>query len=425
MIRLSEILVLILGTALLSANSCALENQLALGVTGIGSWHEATPTYLNPGNTIVKVPVKSGILEIKPDAKIAGENWSFRVRPRLRGNLDRVETVSQQQNDSAVLLRWNEASISGSVSDNLGVSHGLQNYQWGPAEALAPSNLIFRETLQQKDLLYDTLGKHITRINYTPVQNVSEVFLFEWSDNSEPAFYAEDRFHKKALLKSEIGWNGYANYAGLVLGWQDQAEDWLGEYLNLEVASGFTFYIDASQKRGSSVWRPKLNPLGITVLDQTQKNSSDLFLNSVVGLRYAFEGGSDLRGEWIYQQEGYRDGEWKSLNSAFASNSTFQLALSAQNFSRYYGNGIPFVSRNLGYFSFRVPDFLSWKDFSFYIRSVISARDYSNAEYLSLEKSVLDHGTVLFSTACAGGAKDSELRGVVGKSINIGYRQSW
>jgi hypothetical protein len=306
------------------------------------------------------------------------------------------------------------------------MTYGLQSYQWGPAEAGSPSNRIFRETVRAQDVLYELKGHHLLRANFTPTQNWSEVALFEITDNGQAELEAEERFARKALLKSELSWGGGANYAGVVLGARERRGAWVGEYGSVEIVDGLSAYIDTSHEQGSLAWYPIVESSGApTVLSQSKRDDAHINTFAVTGVRYAFESGSDLRAEWVFQEAGYTTDEVTRAWDAMTSSDPPQAVLAPLNAARWARNGLEFPGRHYALLSYRLPDAFNTKDWTLYFRALLSMQDWSSASYISSENAIGTNGTLFGSLSATAGRVDSELRGLVGTAITLGYRYAW
>ncbi len=403
-----------------------LTTQTSVSWWNAGSYRELVDSPLNPDNNTLQLAQWLGTSELRPDVKLIKDPFVIRARPRLIGTLTRT-TWGDNQQDSKTdgEIEWSEADASYTVSEKLALTYGLQNYQWGPAEAASPSNQIFHETVQAKDVLYDTRGHHLLRVNYTPIQELSEVFLMEISGNGDPEFVAEENFSKKFVLKSEYSWAGGADYIGLVLGQKAKSQYWVGEYLNIELREGLSFYIDASQEQGSSVWYPTRDAANAVVMAQYQKSSKYIYKYSVTGLRYVFENGNDVRLEWVFQEMGYGHDEVLGVWTALTAKNIVQLMHLQQNAARVQRNGLNFPGQDYLFASLRIPDAFKFKDWTLYGRVLASIQDRSTSSFVSSENAIGEAGTLFATVGVTTGEQDSELKGNVAEAVTLGYRHTW
>ena len=379
----------------------------------------------NPQNLFAKAPNRFDEAQVRAQLKVIHSIGRVTARPKFSVLISSSDVAGAENRSHSSKLTWTEAFATAEISHTVGITYGLQNFQWGPAESFSPSNRIFRDTIQSKDLLYETKGKHLVRINFTPSQNWSEILLIEPSGNGDPELEAQENFAPKALLKSEFSWAGGIDYLGLVIGHRLHFGNWLGEYANLEILSGLSVYADASHQQGTLAYYPGTDPTGkYTLLAQTNRNSI-VYHSLVTGIRYNFENGNDFRLEWIYQSSGYSTQQTDLLWNALTSTQFGQMSYLGTNLLRTKQNGLEFPGREYAYLSFRFPDVCKIRDWTLYVRNLFSLQDHSSAFYISSENAIGDHGTIMGSLGATKGEPKSELRGIIAMVAQIGGRISW
>ena len=398
----------------------------SLALYGAGSYHQLFASPLNPQNQIAQLPMRIENFEARPIGKLFWGSTKLTLRPRLMAEIDTTEMAANTFHHSTALLRWTEASLHSTFGDDWTASYGLQNAQWGPAEANSPSNRVFHDTIQQKDMLYETMGRHLLQLSFTPLQSWNEVLLAEITRNSEDELEYGESFERKVLLKSEISWSGNSQYFGLVLGWRQAQKGWIGEYFTVQLLDGLTFYFDGGQQQGNRNFYPVVDPQkNAIVFTQNRKNQGPLLWNHTLGLRYEFVRGDDLHFEWIHQDAAYTAAENANAFLALTSRLLNQVQFLAYNAPRFKQNGLELPGKNLLYASLRMPNFLEVKDWNIYARVLHSLQDSSRTYFASSENALGTHGTILSSLSTASGAVDSELKGLISVAAFLGYRHAF
>ncbi len=397
----------------------------AAGYTGL------TEIPANFGNSVLELPDFQALTELKPDLSAEAGKFHIIARPRLRFSIlhSTVQGASKSRFESPELL-MNELYLQWTPSDYISLAYGLQNFQWGPAESMSPSNRIFHETVQSRDILYAVRGHHLARLNLTPAQDWSLILMGELTENGEESYAADQPFEAKALLKAEHSWNSGADYIGLVGGVRQVAKPWFGEYFNLSPLEGLSLYADASHEQGSRAWYPETRTdLGTgassLVLAQSQAASTGLYTLAVFGARYTFLGGSDLRFEFVYDGAAYNPAERQLIRQALAPTGGTRLFIDAENLRRLLRPGLEFPGQRFALVSLRVPDFLLERNLSLYTRYMHSLTDQSGQAYATLEYIVGDSGTLFGATGFTHGEPVDELRGFSSYSLLVGYRHAW
>lgn len=380
----------------------------------------------NKNNALLNLPEKSVRFDWRPELKLSDDSTKIVVRPRYIVSSSTVVANNMRDTPTDYDWRWLDAYMSVQGKGDLAMTYGLQNFQWGPAEAASPSNTIFRESVQEKDLLFATIGQHILRFNYSPSQSWNFVLMTELSESGAIQPVAEEKFRPTALLKSEYSWSGGAQYLGIVFGGRQTGELTLGEYLNIEVTEGASVYFDISHERGSRAWYPVRNSAtGLVSMSQERLKSEQIMTFAVLGGRYNFERGTDIRFEAIFQEAGYNTEQMGYRWQAVSTQTLPQLALLSVNASRLARSGLEYPGQKYVLLSVREPNFWGKKDWSIYFRVLNSLSDRSSLAYVASESAFGERGTLYFSAGTATGGDDSELRGLTNWNLLAGARLNW
>ncbi len=398
-----------------------------------GSWQAPAESRLNPDNTILAIPDRIGAIDLRPSIKADSGAFQLIARPQLRTAVSaaKIGEKHKTEHPKSTAL-WLEAYGNWNASDQVLVSYGRQNYQWGAAESVNPSNRIFHETIESKDLLYTIQGRNIARVNITWFKNFSTVLMSETEQVKEvPVYQAEELFQSKSLMKHEFSWNSGADYIGIVYGAAETDGPWLGEYVNTNLFWGLSVYADASHQRQAKAWYPVTetstqSPKATVVqLRQSKIDNDHVQTLAVGGLRYSFENGSDLRMEYILNTAGWSKDENELAMNSIDSNRPLQLADIKTNALRFYKPGLEYRGQRYGLISLRVPDLFTIKDLTLYLRHLRSLQDASSSNYTSIEYSIGDTSTLILSGLGTTGEPDQELRGFVSRSVLAGVRQDF
>jgi len=249
--------------------------------------------------------------------------------------------------------------------------------------------------------------------------------------NDIPAFRAEETFQTRALMKHEVNWNSGADYLGVVYGAPEKGSPWIGEYFNISLFDGLTLYGDASQQRNSDAWYPALETSSqvptqkVVQLRQSKLYDQKTYTIAVGGLRYSFEGGSDLRFEYLANSAGWTKDDKKNASIALDTTRNLQLTDYKTNLKRALLPGLEYRGQKYALISLRVPDALTFKDLTLYVRAMRSLNDFSSTYYGSLEYGFWSASTLIVSAFMSQGSTETDLRGIVASSVTAGLRQDF
>ncbi|MCX6123278.1 MAG: hypothetical protein NTV34_00780, partial [Proteobacteria bacterium] len=146
---------------------------------------------------------------------------------------------------------------------------------------------------------------------------------------------------------------------------------------------------------------------------------------AVGGLKYDFENGTILRAEYIKNDAGYTEEERGLFYASLANTSPAQLAVTTKNVAAFQRTGLEFPGQKYWYASAQVPDFLTVKDLTLYLRALYSVTDDSASGYSSIDYLVGDAGTVSFSSSGDLGKPNTELRSAIKNSYILAYKHNW
>lgn len=395
-----------------------------------------TDAKLNPDNSLFLIPENNLVFEIRPNIKLSTNTFQIVARPKVVTEVRRTKVGDEYGEATGTSKSTiNEAFFNWNASSEVTFAYGRQSYQWGAAESMNPSNRIFHETSQSKNILYEVVGKDIARINFTFGRSFSAVFMTEFQENEdEELFQYDQEFKSTGLIKTEFSWDNGTNYLGIVAGGKEDSRGWIGEYLSQEVPfiEGLFIYGDASHQRGSGVWYPvsalvetPTGPQNVVELQQSQIDDDHVYTTAVGGLRFDFENGSIVRAEYITNDAGYTKEERETFFAAQGTQNQAQVTLAPLNQAKFLRSGLELPGQKYAYASVHIPDFLTINDLTFFMRGLRSVVDGSANGYLSFDYLVGKAGTISVSGSGDQGKQDTELRSTVKNSYGLAYKHNW
>jgi hypothetical protein len=371
---------------------------------------------VNPGNQVLQAPTSTWLVDVRPVVKVESDaGFSVVAKPWLlvTGNWVPVQVgptlpgaTSYSQN---VGFEWIEAYARWQVTDDLTVTAGTQNVQWGPGELFSPSNEIFPFFFQNNTPLFYYRGRQLFQANYTPTRDTSLMLLAEYAPNNDPTFQYGVPFNKKALVKGETtfttGDGGNAQTVGVVLGTDEQLSSWLGQYANFTLSDSVSLYLDASENNRKTAYYPNtLSAPGSIVMGYPETSNIGFFPNVLAGGRYTFPKGWELRIEYMYDGLGWTQDQYQS---AIASLSDPDFG--GYNLPRFIAPGLNFRGQHYAYASLRIGD-LGHKDkLTYFLRYLQNLTDLSGSAIVSLEWTPADRWGVIAAAIVDRGNPNTEL----------------
>ncbi len=402
------------------APSLALRGHVEWISAAGGSLYRDTP--VNPANRVLELPQVAGETELRPHL-VAEYGATVRVvaRPRLLVQATRAAVGGGWRPErSDASATWTELYAAWRLDDRVAIAYGLQNFQWGPAELISPSNRIFHETGFSRDPLYAVRGKHLARVNVSFAGAWTAVLLAEVAPNGEPAFVAAEPFEPKAQLKVEYAVPRGGGYAGVTGGAAQRSRGWFGEYAELPLWGGLSVHSDVVHTAGRRAWYPVDSGGGDVTWAQTGMESRRLRTLGVGGLRYAFEGGVDARLEYVHDDAG-----WSRRELRLAARAARAEVADAARLEAWLAPGFELLGRDLAYASVRVPKLPPGARTEVQVRYLRSLTDGSGAVYATATRDAGDATVLFLSATVTHGAEEGALSRLFRAAAMAGAVVTW
>ncbi len=369
---------------------------------------EVAESDINPDNQVFNTPSGFARTDIRGDFKFNyKDDLRFVLRPRFLGTSSEVYYPTSEKRLNKSEGKWdiNEAFLDYDASSFLAFTLGLQNFQWGPAESLSPSNILFHFESDQKSVFYRAKGKVLARSNLTLFGNHSLILIHEPESNREPYWIANQNFEKKSLIKWESRKKNDSNtYFGLTYGIEDRNRNFWGGYFNFFYKDAYSFYADFKQSDGSISYYPKEIISGQYSLQENPLKRKGKEYLAVIGFRLESRG--DLRVEYLINTAGYNQNEIENLGKSLGPTQVSYL----NNLSLALRPGLELYTQNYLYLSYRLPDLGSQKQATLFLRYLKSFLDDSGTFELNWESPLNDFINYYVELSATDGKRNSEFR---------------
>jgi hypothetical protein len=338
------------------------------------------------------------------------------IRPRLVGDYNQFHYSSPDtvKNTTTGTASLPEAYIEGDLSRKMAVAVGLQNYQWGPAEFISPSNPFYHFNPRQRAYNFKEDGHFLMRMNWSPNSLWSVIGLVEPVNNGNSFWIYEQKFKPKGAIKIERRGDNALNYFGFDAGTIDDDIPFIGEYFNVEAIQGLSFYLDARHSNGYAQYKPELSPDTLYDMYYVKKTGD---WKSLVATGMRWEGSVDVRLEYVYNSYGLTK---EDLQFAFLSALPLHPRAN-QNLKKLLGSGMELFGQHYGYLSLRIPDlFVQNNNLSFrYVRSLM---DQSASLQTAYDTAIGDAWTLFAELSVSIGDNTQELSALEKSSGALGFK---
>ena len=387
-----------------------------------GASSRASP--VNPGNRVLQVPAGGVQTELRPDLRLeVGSALTAIARPRFWLRVQKAETSAGWQAEQVeATAGWIEGYAAWRVSDGLSISYGLQNFQWGPAELVSPSNRIFHASGFYRDPVYVVRGRHLVRANVSAGRAWSLVVLAEVGENGEDPFVALEPFERKAQAKLEYTAPSGDLSAAVTAGAAARSRGWFGEYATVPLVAGLSAYADAVHTVGRHAWYPVQTPLD-PAFAQTGMETRRLRTTALGGLRYSFEDGNDLRIEYLFDEAGWTDDQLALAERAAAA--SLLPAGDRSGLAAFLAPGFELLGRHLLYASLSLPDLPPRERTRLQARYLRSLTDGSGVSFVTGSYDATDSVVAFLSLSATHGPADGALSRLTRATFAAGATVSW
>ena len=308
-------------------------------------------------------PEWTGNLDLRPQFEATqGERLKFLTRPRLKASTQTTK------------FQFDDLYLNYFATETLTLTAGIQNYQWGPAELLSPSNPLFHLQQGSRSLLFRQRGLVLLKTIYSISPDLIVTGLAEPVSYMERDWIAGKDYAPRGLIKIERRFKNAGNYLALVGGRMDDKTAFVGQYGSWYPTEVFSLYFDARE---------------------TETN-----ILATLGVRY--EGDIDTRAEYVYNGFGYDETQWR-------------LALLTGAFLQPSGLELP--KRHYLYLSLRTDKLGKGDSLRVSLRYLASLQDGSGTIITPIEWSFADSFTAILEPSFSHGGKTSELH--LGSSYEI------
>lgn len=249
----------------------------------------------NPKNSTYKFYEKNILLDLRPSIEVNPIPWgSAKLRPRLEAKFGSYDVLNEEHSSVKSDLWLNEGYLSFESTDYLQVHLGRQVFLWGPSEVISPSNIFYRDVLNQFNPLFQIRGVTLVRANLNFHDRYNVIFLSElkpWDDSEFEMRSNQEDYKQRFLIKPEYNSASGNIVVGLTYGKKD-SHDLYGSYAHWTINSALQLYYDFRLEQIAA----KSNPFYVT------------------GIRWTFNDGTEWRHEYIYKRLGYNKNEFEQLN---------------------------------------------------------------------------------------------------------------
>jgi hypothetical protein len=400
--------------------------EYSLRMLAFGTYQGVADSSQNPDNDFFQIPRYAADLELRPNARLDFRRLELSVKPRGILEWTAWEDGSRKGDED-----WdddwfiNEWLARARVTQNLFVSYGRENLQWGPSYLFSPSNPFFADN-GRSNPKREVPGMDFARIVWLPGA-VWTISLIANLDEGRQEFRSFE-FERGYAVK--LDYAGQEEYAGLILSHKENDRNRLGAFGGWTATDALLLYGEGTLSRGTSALYPQEadNPFGAS-MEAVEDESSSLYGTVLVGGSYTLEAGPTLTTECLYNGPGYSDEQAKAFYQLRNNASdAYNLPSPIQGLSRLTlgwtaDPGLRFLRRNYVMIQYMQNDIRDVCNLTFrWIQNI----DDGSGQLIAIVEYYLGDHTQLFSIGGVNyGGNDSELGTILDRHCMIGVEYTF
>lgn len=406
-------------------------------VLSFGVLQQPTNSTQNPSNNFLQLQRYLGDGELRPDLRLSLGDLDLSVKPRARLDYSAWEDgtltgESQWDHDFFV----NEWLARLKVRENLFVSYGRENLQWGPSYLFSPSNPFFQDNGRRNTFL-EVPGMDFARLVWIPGAAWSLSFIA----NTDPglnkttgpgAFLSTTPpppFERTYTVKAD--YTGREAYASLILSRKQDDENVLGFFGGWTATDAILLYAEGALTQGSTGLYPveeRFSPFGAS-METVHTHDSAMDPTILLGASYTFESKGILSLEYAYYGPGYgeRDTEdYYALRRRAAQSFTLPgpiAGLAMETLGQTADIDLRFLRKNYAMLQYTQTNIRNKIDLTFRWTQNL---DDGSGQFFALASYDLGKHVELFSAASfMAGGKNTEFGSVLDYQVMLGLEYTF
>jgi hypothetical protein len=261
----------------------------------------------NPENDFLQMPHYLADLEIRPDLRLTIDPLELSVKPRMRLEFSYWQE-GNRKGESEWVDDWyiNEWLARLKLLQNLFISYGRENLQWGPSYLYSPSNPFFRDNGRRNPYL-EVPGMDFGRVVWIPGSSWTISFIAN-TDEGRNEITGPVPFEKTYALK--LDYTGRENYASAILSYREGSKIAGGFFGGWTVSDAILLYGEGAITQGSEALYPQQDssPFGAS-MQALHRDSHAIKPALLIGGSYTFATNGTLTLEYTYYGPGYSAAE--------------------------------------------------------------------------------------------------------------------
>jgi hypothetical protein len=377
----------------------------------------------NPDNNFLQIPHYTADLELRPDFRFNYEFLELSAKPR--GKMEfRIWEEGLLSGDTQWKPDWyvNEWLVRLKARENLFVSYGRENLQWGPSFLFSPSNPFFRDNGRSNPYI-EVQGMEFGRVVFIPHSLWTMSFIVN-TDEGRNILLGPDPFEKTYALK--IDYTDREYYASLIFSQKDYKKN-LGFFGGWTLSDAIILYSEGSLTQGSNALysQKDLSPLGYS-MQKLRQDDPDIKPIILIGGSYTLEASGTFSLEYAYNAPGYNNDEaeiyyiLRRKGATFFNMGGMPGALGLMTLGQTINPGLRFLRKNYAMLQYTQSNIQNKIDLTLRFTQNL---DDGSGQFLTLVSYSLGNHLELFSSGMINvGAENTEFSSILNYQLMFGLK---
>jgi len=416
-----------------STNLAAIQKTLSehfsldLRILTYGIIQEPAHSSQNAGVNFLRIPHYLTNLEIRPDLRLSIDPVEMSAKPRMRLEYN-VWREGNHKGESKWVDDWyiNEWLTRLKVLQNLFISYGRENLQWGPSYLFSPSNPFFQDNGRRNPYL-EVPGMDFGRLVWIPGSSWTLSFIAN-TDEGNNKTIGPNPFERTYSLK--VDYTGRESYGSIILSYKEDSQTLLGFFGGWTVSDAILLYGEGVIAQGSRALYPKEDnsPFGAS-MQKIYQDDSTIKPVLLIGGSYTFGTNGTLTLEYAYNSPGYSNAEadryynlrHKAANALDLSSRISGLA--QMTLGQTANTGLRFLRKNYAMLQYTQNNIINSIDL--FLRWTQNLDDRSGQFTGLVTYSLGKHLELFFVGTVMAGGKDTEFGSILDYQGMIGLKYTF
>jgi len=347
---------------------------------------------------------------------------SISLKPRIHFQCNEgYDSVSSTNDINSFINEWDITIL---LTENIALTYGRENLQWGPSSLISPSNPFFTDNGRTKPKK-EVNGMDFAKISWSLTQNLYLTLIGNFSKGLQEFPFP---FSFQKTYAAKFDWLLSDSQFSIIASYKEKDRLKIGGFFQSLINDAFSVHGEGVIYQGENALYPLIAPETPNIkMENISDNSATINGMILWGGSYTFESGGKLTLEYLYHSAGYTTeqaalyNKLKKIHTAALSQETFPQAEYSQK--QPINPGLKMLRKNYGLISYSQNDIFD--KFALMFRHVQNMDDDSNQILFSVDYSMNDYFNLFVISTICNGREDTEYLSFIKKQFVLGIEYTF